>query len=669
MNTNSDSSIADPNSASPEAASNLAAGLLHDMKTRLIGKLILEGDRGVSLFDLLDKLDRSMRTRLDERVELLKSAEAVALPVIGVCGMMNSGKSTLVAHLLSASGRERVLTGIFPEEGTHRFVLWVPMSWKTDPQKRRSLDEMLGMVFDGPLEELSGEKERAAAQYNARENRERDFGIPLLAFDPALDRHGLALLDCPDIQRAHQSIQQEHSAGIRLQMLGKACRLCSAFFLVSSIEQFEDGKVRELADATGGPASGLPLYFVLTKVGRSSTGRAGEVTLEVMGNLGLRERVRAIYLDPEISLEVLEGGEAHAMEGRYQHVHGQPVPIHQVCHELDHADLQRAYLGQSRGDLAGELAVARAALAAHAGWNREKIRKARESLLQFLDHHFNGREKGLRLLYDRDVVLALAGSISRTAPWYVKPTLMISGGLKDALETIRTGGRKLAEIVPLWKQRIQKDKPEMEKLAKVREKDLVLALQDRPWLPPGIPAESIGRAWTDAIFLMAQGGIVKDETLRMELDGAMAAVWKEVPKWKKLGMALAAPVALIGGLCAVLVAPFDLGGTSVVLAASTAELLAALGLGIVTATAAGGRLGATMEHHAARPQLSALFGYLQDKMGLPRANTNELQRAPENSMKLAASDKPRVDPVFRVLDDPVFELDENAILDMENRLR
>jgi hypothetical protein len=55
-------------------------------------------------------------------------------PILAVVGMLNAGKSSLVATFLSgkSEGDQRVLIGSGNTEGTHRFVLWLPESWRSN---------------------------------------------------------------------------------------------------------------------------------------------------------------------------------------------------------------------------------------------------------------------------------------------------------------------------------------------------------------------------------------------------------------------------------------------------------------------------------------------------------------------------------------------------------
>lgn len=646
--------------ANPEAR-HVGEALRRRLDEQPVARLSLENNRPITLPELLARVGHASGDDIIKSIDLLAAAESVALPVVGITGMMNTGKSTVTSHLLSKSGRARVLAGIKPEDGTHRFVLWAPASWSQDPEKRKALDAMLVKVFGEPLEELSTDPEQAFAQYNAREDRERQLEIPLLAFDPALDAHGMAVLDCPDIQREHA--KDTEAGGKRQDLLAKACRMCSAFLVVSSHEQFEADTLRRVIECIGGAQSHLPLFAVVTKVeAKDMGGIAQEIESRLRGTKIL-DRVRAAYVDPRVA-DPSAGG-----PDRYRAVRGGPEDIHQVCHHLDQTDLQREYVADARKTVLQGLKAVRKALAARQAANREATVKARKTVLNFLDHHFNGREKGLRPIYEQDLVGSILESISRTAPFYARPSLYAAGILKGAIQAIAQGGAKLLELVQTMRGKLPDQGAKLDNMKHVRAENLVQSLRDRDWMPARATDDSITEVWEQSMQLMAQGGFVDQGTLDAELDEVMRKVWEEVPMWRKLTFSFTGPVVLAAGLVSVMVLP-PVAGPVLLLEASLVELLAALGLGLITTPAAGAKLNEVVEQHAARPQLSALFAYLQDHLGLPRANDEELEAMKENKgLRLTASPKVSRSAIMGILADPVFELNESALDALEEPLR
>lgn len=141
--------------------------------------------------------------------------------------------------------------------------------------------------------------------------------------------------------------------------------------------------------------------------------------------------------------------------------------------------------------------------------------------------------------------------------------------------------------------------------------------------------------------------------------------------WRKVTFSLTGPAVLVAGLVSVLVLPaVALPGPVILFEASLLELLAALGLGLISTPAGGEKLNSVVEEHAARPQLSALFAFIQDHLGLPRATDDDLKSMKENKgLRLTSTPKDRQGPIMGILADPVFELDEAAMDALEQPLR
>jgi len=164
-------------------------------------------------------------------------------PIVAVAGLINAGKSSLVAAFLSPEGRARVLRGVARRAGTHRFCLWTPAAWERDDAFRDALTRLLAEIFPEPPEPLDAAPEAAREQQRSRAHLRR----PLLAFDPALDAHGLCLLDCPDIQRR----DTDDAAGrqSRLEALRAAGRICSGVLMVMPRNQLEIVQVADVLEA------------------------------------------------------------------------------------------------------------------------------------------------------------------------------------------------------------------------------------------------------------------------------------------------------------------------------------------------------------------------------------------------------------------------------------
>ncbi|EMI45805.1 hypothetical protein [Rhodopirellula sp. SWK7] len=185
-------------------------------------------------------------------------------PTIAVAGMLNSGKTSLVSSFLSPAGQARTLRGTSNREGTHRFVLWLPQSWRSDVELWSLLVSRIGDSLGHPPEDLSEDPAEAAAQYNNRTGDQSQLSVALLATDPALDDIGVGLLDCPDIVSDEElglgSPQQ------RKELLGRAATLCSAFLIVTDAASSRDTTLADLMRIASDLMPGVPRMLAVNKV-------------------------------------------------------------------------------------------------------------------------------------------------------------------------------------------------------------------------------------------------------------------------------------------------------------------------------------------------------------------------------------------------------------------
>ena len=120
--------------------------------------LLRESEKGSRVSRAVDPSESSLAKELSEALEQARVlSTAPACPIVAVLGMLNAGKSSLVATFLSSGGmdttrrpddyRSRVLIGAANSEGTHRFVLWLPESWKTHERFWEFIRERLTAIF------------------------------------------------------------------------------------------------------------------------------------------------------------------------------------------------------------------------------------------------------------------------------------------------------------------------------------------------------------------------------------------------------------------------------------------------------------------------------------------------------------------------------------------
>jgi hypothetical protein len=282
---------------------------------------------------------------LMEQLRLLLSG--AACPILAISGMLNAGKSSLVTGLLEPCNRRRVLVGAGNDQGTHRFVLWLPAAWKQQPQQWQLLWDQLVQLFGCQPEWLSSDPQQAHAQYNgwllagyqphASSRAAAALGptelpvaweVPLVALDRELDRWNLGLLDCPDGQTGMRSgigsptadrsrpsgeasqpppdlaairlsepssfcQQSQRIAESRQQLMCRAARLCSAALSVVSAESLHDQAVNRLLEQLAEAMPGIQRWLAINQVKRKYT--ADQIADDVRP-LVSRHRLSGVYM-------------------------------------------------------------------------------------------------------------------------------------------------------------------------------------------------------------------------------------------------------------------------------------------------------------------------------------------------------------------------------------
>ncbi|MCB1093125.1 MAG: hypothetical protein KDL87_16420, partial [Verrucomicrobiae bacterium] len=151
------------------------------------------------MLPLLEKLDASepalqladissgkLVDEFNLRLETLRRVASMQMvPIVAICGTVNSGKSTITSSFLSERGKIRVPVGQREAQGTNRFVFWLPDAWKENVQADQ-MEELIERASGTKPELLSNDPEQAALQHNARADLQRDLFIPSPALDPEL---------------------------------------------------------------------------------------------------------------------------------------------------------------------------------------------------------------------------------------------------------------------------------------------------------------------------------------------------------------------------------------------------------------------------------------------------------------------------------------------------
>lgn len=566
------------------------------------------------------------------------------VPIVAVTGLLNAGKSSLVAAFLSPEGRRRVLRGIGSSAGTHRFVLWVPRAWAVEEAMREGLSALLVEVFGEPPEPLA--EDPAAAREQQR--RWQDLSRPLVALDPALDQHRICLLDCPDIQR-REVVPGPGSEGgspvgsARRRALKAAGELCAAVVVVVPRTQLEVRQVDEVLECLPKAARVLAVNFVRAEPPEAVAEEARHALPGFDGPIYIaydaqhRDYARRT---PPWDPGVASGGGADEPDPLpcFFSVQSDPeanqperIGLERSIHGLARLLPPERCLQERQRRLLGELAAAFAEglrqLEERLEEEQRRCFEAARGLASELRPLAQAGEE-VRIKLDPRVLGDLGEALIRTAPWDVRPFLRgaqksrrLLRGLREGAEAVR---RLVGSLGPKWRDRVEQARARVAEglltPPKVAERLRLWSAgcgHHRPaayWLPV---AEEVLRRFQSVESPRISGA---------DWDEVAAGLWAETPKWKArvavagsvlVALAAVGLVAFDGGLSLLTVTGLKgLGAGAVTVTAK--ELAGVLGFGVVAQSAAARRLERWLNQRLARQQWTDFVALTADAVELPR---------------------------------------------------
>lgn len=552
-------------------------------------------------------------------------------PIVAVAGMLNAGKTSLVARFLSEQGRARAPRGLRVAAGTQRFVLWLPHSWQQDAELWQAVQAHVHEVFGAPPELLHTDPQQAHAQYGGAGAVLAHFGVPLLATDPKLDNLGLAFLDCPDVQRPHGDKSGSMMGSVRLSALGRAARLCSAFFVVSTLDSVQDRMLPAILEELAHRAPGVRRYLLLNKL-RPDV-RPDQV-LEEVADICLEHDISAVFGAWDFAIKGYEqwapaasndtGSDAEESP-RFFELTPEASPQNAHNHLLENVAAQlpigELYSDKTRSlctTFKHEMRQALQQVSSAASQSHTRIANAQDGVLSACCQTLLDRDKNLRVPVDRNFLDAFLASIERTAPVYVRFFMWMNRPLRAISRTAKEGLQAAIQTVrPLQatRDRFMSGKHGVI----VDAKELASALKGADVDHLVGPLVDVQQAASEA--LRRFGAQHRSDPNPSELDLATQALWDAMPTWRKAAAAATMMGTLAVGLAAVALIPID-WGSSVIFAASVKEIIAATVTGGVVGMATEVPLRKALEHQAGWPAFSDLRAVLCDVLGLPRARSD-----------------------------------------------
>ncbi|MCC9603047.1 hypothetical protein LOC67_21065 [Stieleria sp. JC731] len=580
-------------------------------------------------------------------------AQLAEYPTLAIAGMLNSGKTSLVASLLSPNGRARSLRGIANRHGTHRFVLWMPQSWRDEPELWSLLLQDFGNAVGHAPEMLSDDPEEAHQQYNNRSGGIDALGVPLVATDPELDQLGIGLLDCPDI--VSDEVFGVGSPQQRRELLGKAATFCSAFMIVSTPGMARDRTLGEILQTVSDLMPGIPRLLAVNKI---RPGQEPEDILESFAPQTDKFGVDRIYgaydfeipkSDPYIPKKVFQGDKLIEIRQPDE----DPIPVFYsidpnaelnppaeinadrlLTHLASELDSPESFDRFLRGRTAAlrrsvwDLGLSR--IREDCDRSLQESQRARQTILEttvslFTKQSGTGAITEVRMHQSKRIVQQLADAFCHAAPWYARLGVRINTFIQKKAKAATDLISQYAPtaIAETYAESI-KEKFKTKKVGHlVAPDDLDTALRRfgapltlHHWFAdkndPVDPA-----LWQSTLESVLNSFEAND---RVQFDGdqlqkVAAEMWEHVPKHKKLAFGLTPLAALLATFGSILMLPFDFG-TSVIANASIVELLAAAGLTAFSAYWAGGKNARILTNQAALEQMSMFYVLLCRQLGV-----------------------------------------------------
>lgn len=633
----------------------------------------------ISLVDALHK--HSFVQSTDEQgsgkqlADLLARLESFSVssrcPIVGIAGMLNAGKSSLVATYLSPENRQLVPRGLGNASGTHRFVLWLPTEWRDNGELLSSLMSYLGELFGSPPEMLSTDPARAAQQYSgqneASNGEPSGCRTPLVAFDSGLNFLQLGLVDCPDIQSGHAPgasvVAGELAEARRVQLLSIG-KMCSAFLVVCRLGSLHDERLEQVLLALRSAMPGVPRMLAVNRVkARYSPETIAEEARRLQDRFGLSDLYVAYDYRSALageaipkypaSLRMIAEDEEHPIffrvDGQTKRTGKQSVDyLQDLSRRLDVGALAR----ESSRSLRLQLKTCASGLLSDLEKNRRENldclqdgwRAVADACFEFMaQRDAEGNLQRLRLQTSPAIVTQIAESLQRTAPAWMRFSLRIDRMARQLQTAVADTASRLRFLGSAGKSvaRIAKRLRGGECGEVVTPDRMVAAIRRYDALSVfGEADDSQMRTSCDA----AMRRFAKEDATELDseqLDQWSREIWGKMTLKEKLWKG-AQPLAMVTApFLAVILIPFDAGGSAVLVFASTKELLAAAGLAALLGTSGTGReLLGTVHRETPWRQLSELFAVSCDSLGLERP---EAKQMPEleyfgKTRKLLASD-------------------------------
>ncbi len=614
------------------------------------------GDRRCAPDGRTAEQGKVIRRELEQvRAQVRNLDESVRCPLVAVAGGLNAGKSSLVATFLSPAGQRRVLRGVSNRHGTHRFVLWLPAVWRDDAQLTAGLSRNLESLLGRPVEWLAEDPQRAMEQYNAP-----DTDIPLLAFDERLDALSVGLVDCPDVQTGILPGKGGGEVGVvealpsrRQQLLRDVGKACSAFILVTNARFLRDATVGQIYSKL---VEAMPRAKRFLALNRVDVKLDPETLRQDIASFLIQYPCTGVYMayrfdSPKYAELPAAWRCARPAEPR-DRADGLPcffrLPpdrpfdaerieyLSAIGRRLDAGVLSRDRRRSVVRSFVDQVHRSREWIEDAANRQAERAAAAQRAVWRACVQELGDPDHRQRFRIQASETVAKQYSLAlrNTAPSYLRWTFAamdpVQWAYKRIGETVAAAGEKVGNwkggLVPGWIQGgMRKTRQRLPESNVIRPSEIVDAIRDAD--TQGAFAEYDDAQLTEAVETAMKRFTEKDPTElpTQELETWCRHYWKNISGKKKLSM-VAKPIAILAApIVAVLMIPFDFGGTAVIAAASVKELLIALGISAVGVALGGDDTFQLAIEGVGRQQAINMLAILCDCLCVPRPSDEQLE--------------------------------------------
>lgn len=650
-------------------ASGAAASSMTDRRHSLLDAL---GARDVAASHQLAQRGVQLREDLNQLLWQLERFEAVSrCPILAITGQLNAGKSSLLASYLTPANRRRVLRGLTNAGGTHRYVLWLPSSWWHERELFETLVSHLTELVGEAPERLAEDPMTAARQYNGQVMAEhrlaldgkagqsgRDaaprpaLDIPLVAYDEALDDLRLGLLDCPDIQTGfgarESTVTGDALASARHHSLARFGKLCSAFVVVSKLASLHDESLASILATLQQTMPGVPRLLAVNKL----KARYGPTTvLDEARELIRRYEIQSVFVaydfrssraaqrippappgmrikpNAPIDLPIFFAIDRKHSESRSDNAE-QVGYLHTLGDYLDAGTLSKETLRSLSMQLRSQTLACIEWFIENDRVRDRMQRDARQTIAKACyevtaKRNDEGHEVGLRFHASPAVMGQITDSLYRTAPYWMRASLKVDRTAHRFQKTIIDSAARL-KILNFMSSKVGRMTQKFRQgigAEQVDNKALVDAVRsaDAQGVFDPLNDQQLQTACEQAMqrFKSEEQNRL-DQDQQEQLDRWSRKVWDEMGIKKKLRVSMQPLAVVTAPFVAVILLPFDFGGSAVMVFASVSELLAAAGLVTVLGPTLIRELESIVSDEIPWQQMSDLFALMCDSLGVER---------------------------------------------------